>query len=154
MKRRGFLASVAALSGVAGCSYPLTTPTETPEFTTTYTAKSFPGKPSTLTAETVREFVVERETACLWNELLSSKSERLDTGVSEIRLNETESGYIVQVEIAGSETTPAAHADYEYSVNYFVNETMILRTATYQGEFPGPDPRDEGKPINRTECYR
>lgn len=111
------------------------------------TPKPLPERPANLTRESVVRFAEAYERAYGWNHELSNDT--TDLTVNPVRskvLNETETGYVVHLEVGLSHTRERDGSEMVgggfYTVNYFVNGTTVVRAEAGGQQRPGPDPRN------------
>lgn len=119
----------------------------TPAEAVPVTPKPLPDQPETLTSENVVQFATAYERAYTWNQELTTDTIKMTiTPVRVERLNTTDAGYIVHLEVGFSHTFRSDGAkvvgDGFYTANYFINATTILRVQAGGQVRPGPSPQN------------
>ena len=160
MPRFALHLAVAACLVLAGCSTGVpttnTTPTlgETTASTETtqscpevdFDQRPLPDVPENVTAETAVEFAAAYEKASFWNENADKADNSLRVSARASVVNETDTGFVVHV--SGDGGYVACHhsgraiADAWFRVNYFVNETTVVRLE--EPDNKTDDPRENG----------
>jgi len=160
MPRAALPLAVVACVLLAGCpaggpsadtAATLDEPTTTAETTracveTAYDRKSVPDVPANVSAESAAEFAAAYENATVWNEIAADADNSLRVNTRAEVVNETDTGFVVYVSGGGSYVAchgeARAVADMWLHVNYFVNETTVVRLE--QPENKTDDPRVNG----------
>lgn len=112
-----------------------------------FTPKPLPEQPNNLTRESAVRFAKDYEQAYKWNhEVTNTTTEVTINPVRAGARNETETGYVVHLEIGFSHTLQRDGDEMTgggyYTVNYFINGTTIMRAHTGGQARPGPNPRN------------
>lgn len=132
------------LAGCAADSSPnQTTGCPTPK---DYGSKPFPEKPSNVNASSAASFAAAYEEALAWNEAVDRADTSLTSNGVAGTVRRAGSGYIVEVDGGASYRTctngSVAVADNFFHVNYFVNETVVIRLEDPENDTV--DPRTNG----------
>ena len=142
--------AVALAVVLAGCASALpatpndatTTTAEPPELT----PKPLPDRPGDLTEHRARSFVQSYERAYKWNRERTDDTVDLTINPVRTRVTREADGFVVHLEVGVTRTVRRDGAetvgDGFYTVNYFINETALMRAQTGGQTRPGPDPRN------------
>ena len=133
--------------GTTSASTPVQTTRPDSSNDTRLTERSLPERPENLTRENVVGFVENYEQAYKWNEELTNGTTELAITPARTKiLNVTATGFVVHLEVGFSKTLRRDGSEMSgggfYTVNYFVNETVMLRAQTGGQVRPGPNPRN------------
>ena len=109
--------------------------------------KGLPSQPAELTNSSVLAFVSEYEKNYVWTQNLEGCDDLryVDVAIErESLINKTDNGYTIRLLVTSGWATGAGEssteADAAYTVNYFVNESVVMRAGGPGGEC-GPNPQ-------------
>jgi hypothetical protein len=108
---------------------------------------TYPERPSNLSTESATSFVTEYERAHAKNDIYDRYPNvaKVEFRVTESSvLNHTDGGFVIHLEIFLSWKDGEGVADQPYAVNYFVNESVVVRSEFRPEASPGPDPWTNG----------
>lgn len=115
---------------------------------------SYPDRPANLSADSAVSFSAEYERAYAERDLHDRYRTVRDVEfrVTDSKLlNRTDSGYVVHLRVFLSWKSGDGVADHPYAVNYFVNESVVVRSEFQPEQSPGPDPRRNGMVVEGSQ---
>lgn len=99
-------------------------------------AKPYPEQPTNVTSEKARTYVTSYERAYLWNDLLTPNTTNINIGMEDVAVTRADDGFVVSLqvtyyeEIARTGLQHGLHANGNYTVAYFINDTTTIRART------------------------
>lgn len=122
-------------------------PTSTTPASNKLQTKSYPDHPTNLTTESAARFATQYETAYKWNHELTADTTNMSITPEHSNTSKAgDDGYVVHLEVGFSKTITQngtkATGDGYYTVNYYINDSTVMRAETAGQARPGPDPRN------------